>query len=110
VREDLIVRLEKANKANLSADELASQMDGLLREEERRQGIVEKELKRLRESHFKRQQDLHDAGLAERAADAEIQGGKATIRNLNSKVTRLDHDMLKQQEIIYNQVHLPSNS
>ena len=32
------------------------------------------------------------------------QGSHAAVRNLNSKVVSLDHDSLKQQEIIYNQV------
>ena len=31
------------------------------------------------------------------------QGGKAAIRNLNSKIAVLDTDSLKQQEIIYNE-------
>ena len=33
-----------------------------------------------------------------------LQGSRAAIRNLNSKINKLDHDSLKQQEIIYNQV------
>ena len=32
------------------------------------------------------------------------QGSRAALRNLNSKINRVDHDSLKQQEIIYNQV------
>ena len=88
----------------MTADEKASQMDSLLKDEEKRQLEIEKDLKRLREVHFRKQQELHNAGLDERGVEAEIQGSRATIRNLNSKVTRLDHDMLKQQEIIYNQV------
>jgi len=34
-----------------------------------------------------------------------LQGSQAAIRNLNSKINKLDTDSLKQQEIIYNQVN-----
>ena len=32
-----------------------------------------------------------------------FKGSRAAIKNLNSKINKLDHDSLKQQEIIYNQ-------
>ena len=32
-----------------------------------------------------------------------LQGTRASVRNLNSKITRLDEDALKQQEVLYNQ-------
>ena len=32
-----------------------------------------------------------------------LQGTRASLRNLNSKITRLDEDALKQQEVLYNQ-------
>ena len=33
-----------------------------------------------------------------------LQGNRAAARNLSSKINKVDHDSLKQQEIIYNQV------
>ena len=39
-----------------------------------------------------------------------IQGSQAALRNLSSKITKLDTDSLKQQEIIYNQVMLNSSA
>ena len=33
-----------------------------------------------------------------------LQGGRGALRNLDSKVRKLDGDGLKQQEILYNQV------
>ena len=35
---------------------------------------------------------------------AEIQGGRAALRNLGSKQRKLDEETLKQQEILYTQV------
>ena len=35
---------------------------------------------------------------------ADIQGGRATLRNLGSKQNKLDEETLKQQEILYTQV------
>lgn len=34
---------------------------------------------------------------------AEIQGGRASVRNLRSKIHKLDEEALKQQEILYTQ-------
>ena len=41
---------------------------------------------------------------------ADIEGGRATFRNLSSKQNKLDEETLKQQEILYTQVCLPSLS
>ena len=35
---------------------------------------------------------------------AEIQGSRAASRNLSSRLKKLGHHSIKQQEIIYNQV------
>lgn len=35
---------------------------------------------------------------------AEIEGCRTSLKNLNSRLHRLDADALKQQELMYNQV------
>lgn len=40
----------------------------------------------------------------EKCVLAEIEGSRASLKNLNSHLRRLDADALKQQELIYNQV------
>lgn len=40
----------------------------------------------------------------EKCVLAEIEGSRASLKNLNSRLHRLDADALKQQELIYNQV------
>mgnify|MGYP001792743517 CR=1 FL=1 len=67
---------------------------------------IEQDLKHLRDIKFRKGQELFMAKKTEKDTNAEIQGTKAAIRNLDSKINKLDHDSLKQLEIIYNQVRL----
>lgn len=103
MHEALNEKLKQVSESALSAEERASRMDELLRQEEARQKELDVELKRLRELHFRKTQELYQARTDERNTEAEIQGSRAAIRNLNSKINKLDHDSLKQQEIVYNQ-------
>lgn len=102
-RERLMEKLKAAMEAKLSAEERAARMDEFMQEEEKSQKEIDTELKRLRELQYKKGQELFETRRSERNTEAEIQGSQAAIRNLNSKTNKLDHDSLKQQEIIYNQ-------
>lgn len=103
VHEALMEKLKLVMESTLSAEERAARMEALLQDEEAKQREIEVELKRLRELHFRKTQELHESRTAERNTEAEIQGSRAAARNLNSKISKVDHDSLKQQEIIYNQ-------
>ncbi|KAK2144272.1 hypothetical protein LSH36_772g01071 [Paralvinella palmiformis] len=103
LHEALNEKLKQVSESALSAEEQASRMDELLQQEEVHQKELDVELKRLRELHFRKTQELYQARTEERNTEAEIQGSRAAIRNLNSKINKLDHDSLKQQEIVYNQ-------
>lgn len=103
LRETLVEKLKIATESTLSAEERALKMDELLEEEERRQKDIDYQLKYLRDLQFKKMQELHDNKVQERNTEAEIQGSQAALRNLSSKIAKLDTDSLKQQEIIYNQ-------
>ena len=104
MNETLYEKFQVVLESELSAEERAARMDELLAEEQAFQNEIDQELKRLRDLQFRKTQELHDARREEKDTDAEIQGGRAAIRNLNSKIYKLDHDSLKQQEIVYNQV------
>ena len=93
-----------ATESTLSAEERVAQMDEILEDEQIVREDIETELKRLRDLQFRKTQDLHQARTQERNTEAEIQGSRAATRNLTSKIYKLDHDSLKQQEIVYNQV------
>ena len=77
-------------------DEMLSQEEGTVRQ-------LEKELSTLRERQFKHAQELFELKQKETTMQAEIQGGRASVRNLRSKIHKLDEEALKQQEILYTQ-------
>ena len=106
LRETLVEKLKIVTESNLSAEERAARMDELLEDEEKRQKEIDQDLKYLRDLQFKKMQELHETKTSERNHEAEIQGSQAAIRNLASKISKLDTDSLKQQEIIYNQVSM----
>eukprot|EP00058_Branchiostoma_floridae_P007967 XP_002593455.1 hypothetical protein BRAFLDRAFT_119531 [Branchiostoma floridae] len=103
LREQLTEKLKITTESELSAEERALRMDELLQEEEHQIKDIETDLGRLREVQFKRTQELHNARQQERHTHAEITGARAASRNLTSRLNKLDHDSLQQQEIIYNQ-------
>ena len=53
---------------------------------------------------FKAAQEMFELKGKEMNMLADIQGGRATHRNLSSKQNKLDEETLKQQEILYTQV------
>nr|XP_033814755.1 coiled-coil domain-containing protein 39 isoform X4 [Geotrypetes seraphini] len=61
------------------------------------------QLKQLRELHFKRIKELRDLENTEKSIAAEISGCRATMKNLNNNLHKVDLNALKQQELIYNQ-------
>lgn len=102
-RELLQHELKKNTQKTLSAEERAQQMDQMLSEEEATVKQLEKELSVMRERQFKHAQELFDLKRQETTMQAEIQGGRASVRNLRSKIHKLDEEALKQQEILYTQ-------
>uniref|UniRef100_A0A8C9L5X2 Coiled-coil domain-containing protein 39 n=1 Tax=Pavo cristatus TaxID=9049 RepID=A0A8C9L5X2_PAVCR len=67
------------------------------------QSRSEAELNHLKEVFFKKTQELKVQKDKEKCVLAEIEGSRASLKNLNSRLRRLDADALKQQELIYNQ-------
>ena len=78
-------------------------MDQMLNDEESTVRQLEKEVSTLRERQFKHAQELFELKRQETTMQAEIQGGRASVRNLRSKIHKLDEEALKQQEILYTQ-------
>ena len=102
-RELLQHELKKSTQKTLTSEERAQQMDQMLSEEESAVRQLEKELSVMRERQFKHAQELFDLKRQETTMQAEIQGGRASVRNLRSKIHKLDEEALKQQEILYTQ-------
>jgi len=103
LREALLDKLKVAVEATLSAEERSQQMDEMLTEEEKRQDALRSQLKILSDVLFRKDEEKQKAKVEEKKTEAEINGSHNAIKNLNSKITKLDTDALKQQEIMYSQ-------
>ncbi|XP_053161949.1 coiled-coil domain-containing protein 39 isoform X2 [Hemicordylus capensis] len=96
-------KLKFMREQAMSLEEKATRMEELLKEKER--SVKEKEVQaaQLREAHFKKTKELQTLKEKERSITAEIDGRRGQMKNLYSRLCRLDAETLKQQELIYNQ-------
>lgn len=65
---------------------------------------LQKQLSKKSDAHFKVNQDLYKFRLKEKSLEAELHGCEATLKNLENRINKLDHESLKQAEVIYSQV------
>nr|XP_014341535.1 PREDICTED: coiled-coil domain-containing protein 39 isoform X2 [Latimeria chalumnae] len=100
---NLTEKLNSATESTLSVEERATRMEEMLKKEEQQVQELEIQLRHVREQLFKKYQELHDQKMKEKNISAELAGNRAVLRNLNCRLHKLDHEALKQQEIIYNQ-------
>ena len=91
--EALDEKLKQVSESALSAEERASRMDELLKQEEVHQKELDTELKKLRDLHFRKTQELYQARTEERNTEAEIQVTVAGHRTRSSDRHR--HEPLK---------------
>ncbi|NXH47369.1 CCD39 protein, partial [Dicaeum eximium] len=96
-------KLKLAIEETLSAEEKASRFEEILKEEEKSVEEKENEMRQLKELLFKKTQELKVQSDKEKIVLAEIEGGQKSLKNLKSRLCKLDTDLLKQQELIYNQ-------
>ena len=64
---------------------------------------MDAELHRERQVLFRKSQELQVLRLREKDAVAQLSGSRTVLASLDTRLTRLDQDSLKQQKIIYNQ-------
>ncbi|XP_065841210.1 coiled-coil domain-containing protein 39-like [Oscarella lobularis] len=95
--------LKETINLTLTAEEHSQRMEELLDHERSRLASMETALQRLRDVEFKKAQDLFELKQKEANSQGEVQGNQAAIRNLNSKLNKVDQESLKQQELIYSQ-------
>ncbi|XP_039344355.1 coiled-coil domain-containing protein 39 [Mauremys reevesii] len=96
-------KLKFVTEKTLSLEEKAFRMEEILKEEEKIVKEKETQMNQLKELHFKKTQELQIQREKEKSIIAEIEGTRASLKNLNSRLRTLDADTLKQQEIMYNQ-------
>ncbi|KAJ3177443.1 Coiled-coil domain-containing protein 39 [Geranomyces variabilis] len=101
--EDMKTRLAMITNKTMTMEQKAQELAEILKQEEMRSKELDRELKVLREQQFKRNQEVFRLKQDEKDKGAEITGGEAALRNLKSKVHRLDQEALKQQAMLYAQ-------
>ncbi|XP_028931917.1 coiled-coil domain-containing protein 39 isoform X2 [Ornithorhynchus anatinus] len=101
--QQLTAKLNNVTEISLSLEEKASKMEDILKDEEKNVKEVETQLSQLKDILFKKVQEFQVVKEKEKCVLAEIEGGRASLKNLNSRLWKLDNETLKQQEILYNQ-------
>uniref|UniRef100_A0A8D2PWC2 Coiled-coil domain-containing protein 39 n=1 Tax=Zosterops lateralis melanops TaxID=1220523 RepID=A0A8D2PWC2_ZOSLA len=75
----------------------------ILKKEIQEKQEKENEMRQLKELLFKKTQELKVQSEKEKIVLAEIEGGQKSLKNLKSRLRKLDTELLKQQELIYSQ-------
>ncbi|XP_010216121.1 PREDICTED: coiled-coil domain-containing protein 39 [Tinamus guttatus] len=96
-------KLKLVTEKTLTSEEKALRMEEILKEEEKNVKEKETEMKHLKDLHFKKTQELKTEKDKEKSIVAEIEGSRTALKNLNSRLRKLDADALRQQEIMYKQ-------
>ncbi len=100
-RQHMQLGLKKSIKETLSAEQRAQQLDDLLAQEEFNVSQLKRALDQLGDKQFSSSQEAYELKTKAKTMAAGLEGGKAAIRNLNSKQHKLDQELLKQQQILY---------
>ncbi|XP_032862334.2 coiled-coil domain-containing protein 39 isoform X3 [Tyto alba] len=96
-------KLKLVIEETLSSEDKALRMEEILQEEEKIVKEKETETNQLKELLFKKTQELKVQKDKEKCVVAEIEGSRTSLKNLKSRLHRLDADTLKQQELLYDQ-------
>lgn len=105
VNKDLVVNLKETIESTLSAEENAKKMEEFFKDAKQKEDKLNMEMKMNSTHFFKAQNELYQLKTEQRNLEAEISGCENTLKNLESKINKLDHDSLKQAEIVYGQVN-----
>ena len=103
-KNELIEKKREILDTKYTAEEKANKMDKLYLDEQEREMALNSELKFLSERMYKITQDVFNCKAKEKNLEADINGSVVTLNNLQAKTNKLDHDALKQQEVLYHQV------
>uniref|UniRef100_F6Q9Z1 Coiled-coil domain-containing protein 39 n=1 Tax=Equus caballus TaxID=9796 RepID=F6Q9Z1_HORSE len=96
-------KLKHITEKTLSIEEKATNLEDMLKEEERGIKEVEVQLNIVKDVLFKKVQELQAETTKEKAVVSEIEGTRSSLKHLNHQLHKLDFETLKQQEIMYSQ-------
>ena len=102
-KRELIEKKREILDTKYTAEEKANKMDKLYSDEQEREMALNSELKSTSERMYKITQEIFDLKAREKNLEADINGSAVTMNNLQAKTNKLDHEALKQQEVLYHQ-------
>jgi septal ring factor EnvC (AmiA/AmiB activator) len=100
----LIDQLKEAVESKLSAEENAKRMEKFFLQSKQKEFELNQEIKKQSEQLFKVNQEFESLKSKERSIDAEVNGCESSLKNLQIRINRLDHEALRKVEVIYEQV------
>jgi chromosome segregation ATPase len=100
---DLVDNLKETLELTLSAEENAKRMEKFFLDTKQKEMSMVSEMKKRSDYHFKVTQELYSLKAEEKNLQAEINGCESTLKSLENRINRLDHESLKQAEVIYTQ-------
>ena len=103
-KRELVEKKREILDVRYTAEERANKMDKLYLDEQEREMALNSELKSTSERMYKITQEIFDHKSREKNLEADINGSVVTVNNLQAKTNKLDHEALKQQEVLYHQV------
>ncbi|XP_072428529.1 coiled-coil domain-containing protein 39 isoform X3 [Chiloscyllium punctatum] len=103
VNKALQEKLKTATETMLSAEEQVTRLEKTLKNEENNVKELQDQMKYLKDQKFKKSEELNSLNSTVRTVANQISGNKTTLRNLKSQIDKLDHESIKQQEVIYSQ-------
>ncbi|XP_006869886.1 PREDICTED: coiled-coil domain-containing protein 39 [Chrysochloris asiatica] len=96
-------KLKQITEKTMSVEEKATNMEDMLKEEEKSVKEVEVQLNIVKDVLFKKVQELQTETMKEKSVVSEIEGTRSSLKHLNHQLHKLDFETLKQQEIMYSQ-------
>ncbi|KAJ3412119.1 Coiled-coil domain-containing protein 39 [Chytridiales sp. JEL 0842] len=100
---DVKAKLARITSDTMSMEAKAQELQEILKLEEAKSKDLDRELKFLQDQQFKKNQELFKLRQDEKNLNAEIVGGEAALKNLKSKIYKLDQEAMKQQALLYAQ-------
>jgi UDP-glucose:O-linked fucose beta-1,3-glucosyltransferase len=98
---ELKKKMHTIDSETMSLEQKAEQLQEMVKKDELKDKELVRKMKSIREIQFKKTQILFNMKKEEKNLETEIQGGEASIKNLSTKIQRLDQDALKQRAMIY---------
>ncbi|XP_069881929.1 coiled-coil domain-containing protein 39 [Dipodomys merriami] len=96
-------KLDMITEKTMSVEEKATNLEDMLKEEEKSIREVEVQLNIVKDVLFRKVQELQAETTKEKAIMSEIEGTRSSLKHLNNQLHRRDFETLKQQEIMYSQ-------